>query len=148
MEELLYVLTKEFASCVHIRFYFFTATHFHLAGHYHFGEFVCGYRGLKGWTQSQSNLCLIATNNNGMMNSSRATIFKNTNTCTCNCKNISIKLNFQPTRGCILHFIWSYMYWYNVWWGCTVWPLKSQCINFTPQYIAECYNLFFKSCLF
>ena len=31
MEELLYVLTKDFVSCVHVRFYFFTAAHFHLA---------------------------------------------------------------------------------------------------------------------
>ena len=31
MEELPYVLTKDFVSCVHDHFYFFTATHFHLA---------------------------------------------------------------------------------------------------------------------
>ena len=31
MEELSYVLTKKFVSCVHVRFYFFTAAHFHLA---------------------------------------------------------------------------------------------------------------------
>ena len=31
MEELSYVITKDFVSCVHVRFYFFTATHFHLA---------------------------------------------------------------------------------------------------------------------
>ena len=28
-----YVLTKDFVSCVHVRFYLFTAAHFHLAGH-------------------------------------------------------------------------------------------------------------------
>ena len=27
-----YVLTKDFVSCVHVRFYLFTAAHFHLAG--------------------------------------------------------------------------------------------------------------------
>ena len=32
MEELSHVLTKNFVSCVHVRFYFFTAAHFHLAG--------------------------------------------------------------------------------------------------------------------
>ena len=32
MEELSFVLTKDFVSCVHVRFYFFTAAHFHLAG--------------------------------------------------------------------------------------------------------------------
>ena len=31
MEELSYVFTKDFVSCVHDRFYFFTAAHFHLA---------------------------------------------------------------------------------------------------------------------
>ena len=31
LEELSYVLTKDFVSCVHVRFYFFTAAHFHLA---------------------------------------------------------------------------------------------------------------------
>ena len=31
MEELSYVITKDFVSCVHVRFYFFTAAHFHLA---------------------------------------------------------------------------------------------------------------------
>ena len=31
MEELSYVLTKDFVSCVHVRFYFFTAAYFHLA---------------------------------------------------------------------------------------------------------------------
>ena len=31
MEELSHVLTKDFISCVHVRFYFFTAAHFHLA---------------------------------------------------------------------------------------------------------------------
>ena len=31
MEELCYVLTKDFVACVHVRFYFFTAAHFHLA---------------------------------------------------------------------------------------------------------------------
>ena len=31
MEELSYELTKDFVSCVHIRFYFFTAAHFYLA---------------------------------------------------------------------------------------------------------------------
>ena len=31
MEELSYVLTKDFVFCVHVRFYFFTAAHFHLA---------------------------------------------------------------------------------------------------------------------
>ena len=32
MEELSYLLTQYFVSCVHVRFYFFTAPHFHLAG--------------------------------------------------------------------------------------------------------------------
>ena len=32
MDELSYVLTKDFVFCVHVRFYFFTAAHFHLAG--------------------------------------------------------------------------------------------------------------------
>ena len=32
MEELSYELTKDFVSCVHVRFYFFTAAHFYLAG--------------------------------------------------------------------------------------------------------------------
>ena len=36
MEELSYVLTKDFVSCVHVRFCFFTAAHFHLAGRQHF----------------------------------------------------------------------------------------------------------------
>ena len=31
MEELSHVLTKDFISCVHVRFYFVTAAHFHLA---------------------------------------------------------------------------------------------------------------------
>ena len=31
MEELSYVITKDFVSCFHVRFYFFTAAHFHLA---------------------------------------------------------------------------------------------------------------------
>ena len=31
MEELSYVLTKDFVSRVHVCFYFFTAAHFHLA---------------------------------------------------------------------------------------------------------------------
>ena len=31
MEELSHVLTKDFISCVHVRFYFFTVAHFHLA---------------------------------------------------------------------------------------------------------------------
>ena len=31
MEELSYVITKDFVSCVHVPFYFFTAAHFHLA---------------------------------------------------------------------------------------------------------------------
>ena len=31
MEKLSYVITKDFVSCVHVRFYFFTAAHFHLA---------------------------------------------------------------------------------------------------------------------
>ena len=31
MEELSHVLTKDFISCVHVRLYFFTAAHFHLA---------------------------------------------------------------------------------------------------------------------
>ena len=31
MEELSYVLTKDFFSCVHVRFYFLTSAHFHLA---------------------------------------------------------------------------------------------------------------------
>ena len=31
MEELSYVLTKDFVFCVHVRYYFFTATDFHLA---------------------------------------------------------------------------------------------------------------------
>ena len=31
MEELSYVLTKDFAFCVHVHFYFFTTAHFHLA---------------------------------------------------------------------------------------------------------------------
>ena len=31
-----YVLTKDFVSCVHVRFYFFTAAHFHLARRQHF----------------------------------------------------------------------------------------------------------------
>ena len=31
MEELSYVFTKDFVCCVHDRFYFFTAAHFHLA---------------------------------------------------------------------------------------------------------------------
>ena len=31
MEKLLHVLTKDFISCVHVRCYFFTAAHFHLA---------------------------------------------------------------------------------------------------------------------
>ena len=31
LEELSYVLTKDFVSCVHVRFYFFTAAHFPLA---------------------------------------------------------------------------------------------------------------------
>ena len=30
------MLTKDFVSCVHVRFYFFTAAHFHLARQYHF----------------------------------------------------------------------------------------------------------------
>ena len=30
MEELSYVRTKDFVSCVHVRFYFFTVAHFHL----------------------------------------------------------------------------------------------------------------------
>ena len=36
MEELSYMLTKDFVSCVHVRLYFVTAAHFHLAGRYHF----------------------------------------------------------------------------------------------------------------
>ena len=32
MDESSYVLTKDFVSCVHVRFYVFTAAHFHLAG--------------------------------------------------------------------------------------------------------------------
>ena len=32
MQELSYVLTKDFVSCVHVRFDFFTAAHFYLAG--------------------------------------------------------------------------------------------------------------------
>ena len=31
MEKLSHVLTKDFISCVHVRCYFFTAAHFHLA---------------------------------------------------------------------------------------------------------------------
>ena len=31
MEELSYLLTKDFVSCIHVRFYFFTAAHFHPA---------------------------------------------------------------------------------------------------------------------
>ena len=31
MEELSYVLTKDFVSCFHVRLYFFTAPYFHLA---------------------------------------------------------------------------------------------------------------------
>ena len=31
MEGLSYGFTKDFVSCVHVRFYFFTAAHFHLA---------------------------------------------------------------------------------------------------------------------
>ena len=31
MEELSYVLAKDFVFCVHVHFYFFTAAHFHLA---------------------------------------------------------------------------------------------------------------------
>ena len=31
MEELSYVRTKDFVSCVHVRFYFFTVAQFHLA---------------------------------------------------------------------------------------------------------------------
>ena len=31
MEELSYGFTKDFVSCVYVRFYFFTAAHFHLA---------------------------------------------------------------------------------------------------------------------
>ena len=31
MEELSYELTKDFVSCVHVRFYFFTAAQFYLA---------------------------------------------------------------------------------------------------------------------
>ena len=31
MEELSYVLTKDFVSCVHFHFYFFTVAHFQLA---------------------------------------------------------------------------------------------------------------------
>ena len=31
MEKLSYVITKDFVSCVHVLFYFFTAAHFHLA---------------------------------------------------------------------------------------------------------------------
>ena len=31
MNELSYVLTKDFVSCVHVRFYFFSAAHFSLA---------------------------------------------------------------------------------------------------------------------
>ena len=37
MEELSYVLTKDFVFCVHVHFYFFTTAHFHLtAGISHF----------------------------------------------------------------------------------------------------------------
>ena len=36
MEELSYMLTKGFVSCVHVHLYFVTAAHFHLAGRYHF----------------------------------------------------------------------------------------------------------------
>ena len=34
MEELSYVLTKDFVSCDHVSFYFFTDAHFHLAVRY------------------------------------------------------------------------------------------------------------------
>ena len=52
MEELSYVVTKDFVSCVNVRFCFFTAAHFYLAGcsllaasishffHYHYEKFV------------------------------------------------------------------------------------------------------------
>ena len=39
MEELSHVLAEDFVSCVHVRFYFFTAAHFHLAAnisHYNY----------------------------------------------------------------------------------------------------------------
>ena len=36
MEELSYVLTKNFVACVPVRFYFFHTAHFHLAGRWHF----------------------------------------------------------------------------------------------------------------
>ena len=44
MEELSYVLTQYFVSCVHVRFYFSLPLHFHLAGHQHFsiGPFIRG----------------------------------------------------------------------------------------------------------
>ena len=47
MEELSYVLTQYFVSCVHVRFYFSLPLHFHLAGRQHFSlshhcfEFSC-----------------------------------------------------------------------------------------------------------
>ena len=36
LEELSYVLTKDFVFCVYVRVCFFTAAHFHLAGRKHF----------------------------------------------------------------------------------------------------------------
>ena len=39
MEELSYVLTKDFVSCVHVNFYFFTSAHFHLAARYEMFKF-------------------------------------------------------------------------------------------------------------
>ena len=36
MEELSYVLTKNFVACVPVRFYFFHTAHFHLDGRWHF----------------------------------------------------------------------------------------------------------------
>ena len=47
IEELSYVLTQYFVSCIHVRFYFCTAAYFHLAGRQHFSlthsrfEFSC-----------------------------------------------------------------------------------------------------------
>ena len=43
MEELSYELTKDFVSCVHVRFYFFTAAHFYLAARQHFSFSHCRY---------------------------------------------------------------------------------------------------------
>ena len=55
MEELLYLLTKNFAACVPIPF-FFTPVHFHLAGCRHFS---CLSQPLSNFCFSSNEICLL-----------------------------------------------------------------------------------------